>query len=183
LKMQPSRGRDLSLLVVWIAAFGAIFYLFEFGGHNIKGRNAAWFPLVFAYAMTSYWFGYVTCARIRLRPRSFFIAIGDDLGVFIMIIYICLWGACAVIWGWVGLVSTPVEIALCIRRIVSSGRPAVPPVHTGPYFQPNDFQPNAPGYYQPAGPQYPQPSEPDPAARPARPAGHRRKLSFCVLRR
>lgn len=114
MKVQRSRSKDLFLLVVWVAAFGGLWYLYA-----VRGQNRFWVSLAVPYVLTCYWFGYVTCARIGLKPRKFVIGIGDDLAAFVMIIYLTLWLVCAVLWGWVGLVSTPVEIVLCIRRLAA----------------------------------------------------------------
>ena len=173
LKMQPSRNRDLFLLIVWVAAFGALFYLYDAKGHNYgpESHNKLWLSLLVSYVITSFWFGYVTCARIGLRPRRFVIGIGNDLAAFVMIIYLTLWLACAVIWGWVGLASTPIEMALCIRRLAARRHQTEPP--PPPVALENNwayFQANAPQDRQPWGS-----NASNRPARPARPASHRRK--------
>jgi hypothetical protein len=163
LKVQRSRSKDLFLLLVWSAAFGGLLYLY-----TVKGHNRFWLSLAITYILTCYWFGYVTCARIGLRPKKFVIGVGSDLAAFVMIVYLMLWLVCAVLWGWVGLVSTPIEIVLCIRRIASRGSAAEAPVL--PVTPENDW-----GYSQSNMPQYPQPWGTDPSVSTTRPTSHRRK--------
>lgn len=164
MKVQRSRSKDLFLLVVWAAAFGSLLYLYA-----VKGHNKFWLSFAIAYILTCYWFGYVTCARIGLRPKKFVIGIGSDLAAFVMILYLMLWLVCAVLWGWVGLVSTPIEIVLCIRRLASRGPGTEPPVP--PVTPENNW-----AYFQPNVPRYSQSWGTDTSTSTARPTSHRRKL-------
>jgi hypothetical protein len=110
------------VLIAWAATFGSLLFLFVGKGfhdpHHPKVHAPAYVGFLMAYLLTSFWFGYVTCARVGLRgPKSLFLSIGSDLGAFLMIISLMFWLVFIVLWGWVGLVSTPIELALCVRRV------------------------------------------------------------------
>jgi hypothetical protein len=122
LRARRSRSGDLFVLIAWAATFGGLLYLFVVKGfhdpHHAKVHTPSYVGFLMAYLLTSFWFGYVTCARMGLRgPKSLFLSVGSDFGAFLMIISLMFWLVFIVLWAWVGLVSTPIEVALCVRRV------------------------------------------------------------------